>query len=82
MEQSPFGEADGISAAQKIPGLLWIAKVHYCVHRNSSLVPNSTRLIQSTCSRPVSLRYENMLTLRFRLRLGHRRSISSSGPFD
>jgi hypothetical protein len=38
MEQNPW-EADGHSASQEISRLLWVAKVHYCAHKRSPLVP-------------------------------------------
>jgi hypothetical protein len=33
MEQSPFWEANSLSANQENPRIWWIPKVHYCIHK-------------------------------------------------
>ena len=37
MEQIPYREANGFSASQEIPRILWNPKVHYSFERNPSL---------------------------------------------
>jgi hypothetical protein len=39
IEQSPYWEANGHSASQEIPGILWHPNVYYYVHKGPSLVP-------------------------------------------
>jgi hypothetical protein len=47
MELSPSWEANGYSATEEIPNILWNSNVHYHVHRSPTLIPVWAKWIQS-----------------------------------
>ena len=44
MEQSPSREANRFSSSQEIPCILWIPKVHYCIHKCSPHAPTVSEI--------------------------------------
>ena len=45
MKQSPSWEANGFSASQEIPHILWNPKFHYCIHKSPPPLPTFSQLV-------------------------------------
>jgi len=68
MEQSSSWEADGHSASQQIPRLLWNPRAHYRVHESPPLVPILSQLhLLHTVSCFPSMSRSSEWSLSFRL---------------